>query len=126
MCSDSDFNVTNTTTWTGAAAGSTIGGSGTLNANGGLNLTGSTQLNWTLDRNAVIGGTSTWNPSGNDLKNMTGTGTMTVPIAMSPGREGFTPQLQLSYDHYLSVQHKNLKLLQNHHHCNIQLVHQKH
>lgn len=29
---------------------------------------------------------------------VTGTGSMTVPIAMSPGRGGFTPQLALSYD----------------------------
>ncbi len=29
---------------------------------------------------------------------VTGTGSMTVPIAMSPGRGGFTPQLSLSYD----------------------------
>lgn len=29
---------------------------------------------------------------------VTGTGSMSVPIAMSPGRDGFTPQLNLSYD----------------------------
>src|SRR5438552_575365 len=29
---------------------------------------------------------------------VTGTGTMTVPIATSPGRAGFGPQLSLSYD----------------------------
>jgi RHS repeat-associated protein len=29
---------------------------------------------------------------------VTGTGTMTVPIAISPGRSGFGPQLNLSYD----------------------------
>ncbi|MBS0184491.1 MAG: hypothetical protein JSS39_19055, partial [Nitrospira sp.] len=29
---------------------------------------------------------------------VTGTGSMTVPIAMSPGRSGFGPQLSLSYD----------------------------
>ena len=29
---------------------------------------------------------------------VTGTGSMSVPIAMSPGRGGFTPQLALSYD----------------------------
>src|SRR5512136_2437651 len=29
---------------------------------------------------------------------VTGTGTMTVPIATSPGRSGFGPQLSLSYD----------------------------
>lgn len=29
---------------------------------------------------------------------VTGTGAMSVPIAMSPGRSGFTPQLALSYD----------------------------
>lgn len=29
---------------------------------------------------------------------VTGTGSMTVPIAMSPGRNGFQPQLALSYD----------------------------
>ena len=29
---------------------------------------------------------------------VTGTGSMTVPIATSPGRSGFGPQLSLSYD----------------------------
>src|SRR5262245_24236317 len=29
---------------------------------------------------------------------VTGTGSMTVPIATSPGRSGFAPQLSLSYD----------------------------
>src|SRR5712691_2309424 len=29
---------------------------------------------------------------------VTGTGTLTVPIAVSPGRSGFSPQLALSYD----------------------------
>jgi len=29
---------------------------------------------------------------------VTGTGSMTVPIASSPGRSGFGPQLSLSYD----------------------------
>jgi RHS repeat-associated protein len=29
---------------------------------------------------------------------VTGTGSMTIPIAVSPGRSGFTPQLSLSYD----------------------------
>src|SRR5215470_6169011 len=29
---------------------------------------------------------------------VTGTGSMTVPIAVSPGRSGFSPQLSLSYD----------------------------
>ena len=29
---------------------------------------------------------------------VTGTGSMTVPIAVSPGRSGFGPQLALSYD----------------------------
>jgi hypothetical protein len=29
---------------------------------------------------------------------VTGTGTMTVPLATSPGRSGFGPQLSLSYD----------------------------
>src|SRR5215475_11031071 len=29
---------------------------------------------------------------------LTGTGSMTVPIAVSPGRSGFGPQLTLSYD----------------------------
>src|SRR3984957_17955412 len=29
---------------------------------------------------------------------VTGTGSMTVPIATSPGRSGFSPQLALSYD----------------------------
>src|ERR1700756_5252023 len=29
---------------------------------------------------------------------VTGTGSMTVPIAASPGRSGFGPQLSLSYD----------------------------
>src|SRR6202521_1424900 len=29
---------------------------------------------------------------------VTGTGSMTVPIAVSPGRSGFGPQLSLSYD----------------------------
>src|ERR1700740_382526 len=29
---------------------------------------------------------------------VTGTGTLTVPIAVSPGRAGFSPQLTLSYD----------------------------
>ena len=29
---------------------------------------------------------------------VTGTGSMTVPIATSPGRAGFGPQLSLSYD----------------------------
>src|ERR1700756_888110 len=29
---------------------------------------------------------------------VTGTGSMTVPIAASPGRSGFSPQLSLSYD----------------------------
>ena len=29
---------------------------------------------------------------------VTGTGTMSVPIATSPGRSGFGPQLSLSYD----------------------------
>src|SRR5512142_1475885 len=29
---------------------------------------------------------------------VTGTGTMTIPIATSPGRSGFGPQLSLSYD----------------------------
>ena len=29
---------------------------------------------------------------------VTGTGSMTVPVAVSPGRSGFTPQLALSYD----------------------------
>ena len=29
---------------------------------------------------------------------MTGTGALTIPIAVSPGRSGFTPQLLLSYD----------------------------
>src|SRR6188474_124776 len=29
---------------------------------------------------------------------VTGTGSMTVPIATSPGRSGFGPQLDLSYD----------------------------
>lgn len=29
---------------------------------------------------------------------VTGTGSMSVPVAMSPGRGGFTPQLSLSYD----------------------------
>src|SRR5512137_760135 len=29
---------------------------------------------------------------------VTGTGSMTVPIATSPGRSGFGPQLNLSYD----------------------------
>ena len=29
---------------------------------------------------------------------VTGTGSLTVPIAMSPGRGGFSPELQLSYD----------------------------
>jgi len=28
----------------------------------------------------------------------TGTGAMTVPVATSPGRQGFGPQLSLSYD----------------------------
>ena len=29
---------------------------------------------------------------------VTGTGSMTVPLAISPGRSGFGPQLSLSYD----------------------------
>lgn len=29
---------------------------------------------------------------------VTGTGSMTVPIATSPGRSGFGPQLSISYD----------------------------
>src|SRR5262249_24664820 len=29
---------------------------------------------------------------------VTGTGSMTIPIAVSPGRSGFTPQLALNYD----------------------------
>src|ERR1700727_2395647 len=29
---------------------------------------------------------------------VTGTGSLTVPIALSPGRSGFEPQLSLSYD----------------------------
>ena len=29
---------------------------------------------------------------------VTGTGSMTIPIAHSPGRSGFAPQLSLSYD----------------------------
>ena len=29
---------------------------------------------------------------------ITGTGTLTVPVGLSPGRSGFTPQLTLSYD----------------------------
>jgi hypothetical protein len=29
---------------------------------------------------------------------VTGTGSMTVPLAISPGRSGFAPQLALSYD----------------------------
>src|ERR1700677_1345550 len=29
---------------------------------------------------------------------VTGTGSMTIPIALSPGRSGFGPQLSLSYD----------------------------
>src|SRR5271165_4709459 len=29
---------------------------------------------------------------------VTGTGSLTVPIAVSPGRSGFGPQLSLSYD----------------------------
>src|SRR5271155_3445005 len=29
---------------------------------------------------------------------VTGTGSLTVPIALSPGRSGFGPQLSLSYD----------------------------
>ena len=31
---------------------------------------------------------------------VTGTGSMTVPIATGPGRSGFGPQLSLSYDSY--------------------------
>src|SRR3984885_11003504 len=38
-----------------------------------------------------IGGKFAANP-------VTGTGSLTVPIAMSPGRSGFGPQLSLSYD----------------------------
>jgi RHS repeat-associated protein len=33
-----------------------------------------------------------------DVNPVTGTGSFTVPIAISPGRGGFTPQLALSYD----------------------------
>ena len=29
---------------------------------------------------------------------VTGTGSVTIPIALSPGRSGFAPQLALSYD----------------------------
>ena len=38
-----------------------------------------------------IGETFRTNPS-------TGTGTLTIPLPITPGRSGFTPQLQLSYD----------------------------
>lgn len=44
----------------------------------------------------VIGEKFTANP-------VTGTGSMTVPVATSPGRNGFGPELSLSYEDRKSV-----------------------
>ena len=93
-----DITVSGLTSWTNP---STIGGSGTLFANGGLDLFHVSSSNWILDRALELGGNSNWLTTGiSAVRILSGTGSITnnavlTLVPFDPGTQTEARRLQV-------------------------------